>query len=307
MTPRSRRLGEDMAALYAKGQTMADIAQQYGYSKIGVRARLLSAGVTLRREPRKQYKPRKDVGFARKGQFKGLLDGPRAEQMAALYRSGETLQAIGDQYNLTRERVRQVLRKAGIESDTGGRAVLSLLRIDAIREKRRERDARLFAMYGLSAEEYDAHVREYGSSTTARTPLRRFQMHRKNAHTRGIAWELTFKEWWALWRESGHWEQCGRGKGYCMARIGDSGPYAVGNVEIITIGQNFSDSYLVHPWHERFANSNANHALRTHCKRGHALDSANVRQSKSGRVCKRCEAMRRAKYLASLQPERMAA
>lgn len=35
---------------------------------------------------------------------------PRIPAMAVLYKSGLTLQAIGDQYSISRERVRQLLR-----------------------------------------------------------------------------------------------------------------------------------------------------------------------------------------------------
>jgi hypothetical protein len=48
---------------------------------------------------------------------------------------------------------------------------------------------------------------------------------------RNIPFEITFEEWYQIWLDSGHWEERGRG-GYVMARKGDKGPYAVGNVDI---------------------------------------------------------------------------
>lgn len=46
----------------------------------------------------------------------GKVADDRTAEMARLYRSGETLQQIGDKYGLTRERVRQIFRSDGIES-----------------------------------------------------------------------------------------------------------------------------------------------------------------------------------------------
>jgi hypothetical protein len=68
-----------------------------------------------------------------------------------------------------------------------------------------------------------------------------FQYQRSNAEgpTRNIPWELTFKQWWNIWKRSGHWDERGRNKNnYCMARIGDAGPYSVDNVLIITNSEN---------------------------------------------------------------------
>ncbi len=75
------------------------------------------------------------------------------------------------------------------------------------------------------------------------TPVRRFQFQRTQARQRGVEWRLTFEEWFGIWTESGHWEQRGRTRGcYVMARHGDTGPYAVGNVSIITAEQNVRDA-----------------------------------------------------------------
>jgi hypothetical protein len=68
---------------------------------------------------------------------------------------------------------------------------------------------------------------------------KQFYMQRTHAAQRGIAWLLTFAMWWSIWQHSGRYFLRGRGRGrYCMARFGDKGPYAVGNVHIVTNEQN---------------------------------------------------------------------
>jgi hypothetical protein len=68
------------------------------------------------------------------------------------------------------------------------------------------------------------------------------QQKRKSIR-RNIPFMLTLDEWLAIWLTSGHWPQRGRRRGqYHMARKGDVGPYAVGNVDIITGDQNRSEA-----------------------------------------------------------------
>jgi hypothetical protein len=75
------------------------------------------------------------------------------------------------------------------------------------------------------------------------TPKKAFQQHRANAKQRGIPFEMTFDDWWGIWREWFHLR--GRGtNGLCMARHGDAGPYAVGNVYLTT---NLGNQLDVHP------------------------------------------------------------
>jgi hypothetical protein len=75
------------------------------------------------------------------------------------------------------------------------------------------------------------------------TPRGRYVMHRENARRRGVSFLLSFDSWWNIWEP--HWERrgCGRGE-LVMARHSDSGPYAVGNVEIITHAQNVKDAAM---------------------------------------------------------------
>ena len=66
-----------------------------------------------------------------------------------------------------------------------------------------------------------------------------YRTQRKNAKKRGIDFLISFGDWSAIWLESGNWEDRGRGKGqYVMCRIGDQGPYQVGNVFIAPNAQN---------------------------------------------------------------------
>lgn len=69
----------------------------------------------------------------------------------------------------------------------------------------------------------------------SQTPKGKFRQHKQNAARRGVPFFLSFDEWLAVWLESGHYDQRGNqtAHGFVMARFGDSGPYAKGNVEII--------------------------------------------------------------------------
>lgn len=76
------------------------------------------------------------------------------------------------------------------------------------------------------------------------TPYRsKFRSHRYNAKIRGIPFLFSFEEWLAIWQNSGHLHQrgCKRGQ-YVMARFGDKGPYAIGNVKIVLSNTNNSEA-----------------------------------------------------------------
>jgi hypothetical protein len=78
-----------------------------------------------------------------------------------------------------------------------------------------------------------------------KTPLQHYRNQEAAARQRGIAFLLTFEEWWGIWQSSGKWELRGSGRGkYCMARTNDVGPYAVGNVRIERFEANCAESTL---------------------------------------------------------------
>jgi hypothetical protein len=78
-----------------------------------------------------------------------------------------------------------------------------------------------------------------------KTPLRKFQNHKNRASRRGIAFTLTFEQWWELWEP--HWDEMGRNKGCkVMCRYLDKGGYEPGNVRIDTVEGNAAERGLVH-------------------------------------------------------------
>lgn len=206
---------------YERGDSCRVIAGRYGVNHNTVRTWLLSAGVQPRR-----------AGWKVRYPNKGVRDTERASEIARLYRDGQTLQAIGDRFGITRERVRQLLRKLQIEQEEGG---------SCLRGKRRQyqtqlrRKALYLRRFGMSREQYE-ELREIGA-------VRAYREQKRNAAGREIEWHFTLAEWWEVWKSSGKWDERGRGNGYVMARHGDVGPYAPNNVKIIHSVANLIECY----------------------------------------------------------------
>lgn len=149
--------------------------------------------------------------------------------MLALYRQGESLAAIGKRYKITRERVRQILNHTfGITAKDGGACMKSRLRIEALKA---ERNRRYIAKYGMPYREF---------KELSRSGVRlAYYYQKRSAKNRGIAYHLTLRDFWEVWKASGKWPMMGRGKGkYCLTRIGDIGAYEVGNVVVMTNEEN---------------------------------------------------------------------
>jgi hypothetical protein len=170
-----------------------------------------------------------DIKFLRSGL--ALKPSPREAQMGALYRSGKTLQEIGDSYGITRERVRQLITKFyGLTAPDGGQHKQT-------EEKRVKFEARRNA---ASLKRVGCNWDQYLILREAKKPTRAYASQRQNAARRGIAWELNLWQWWSIWQQSGKWSERGRGNGYMMCRNHDVGPYAVGNVYVATGCENSS-------------------------------------------------------------------
>lgn len=164
--------------------------------------------------------------------------------MCRLYREGKTQQAISSVFGVTRQRVQQCLKERGLGKDDGGQKVRANLRTQAYLARL---DARSMKIHGLPKEAWREIRAKYGMK-----PFRAFHDQRFNSAKRGIAFRLTFAEWWKVWADSGKWDKRGRARDrYVMSRPGDVGAYEVGNVMIKTLSENFNE------YHQR-----AGHSLR---------------------------------------------
>ena len=169
----------------------------------------------------------------------------RAEQMAAKYRAGATLQEIGDYYGVTRERVRQIMsQELGITRKDGG---MSKRASEKRKAAQARKNLRYMRKYGLDVAQYKRVQKNLDASGT--NPLHRFTQQKRHSYRRGIEWNLIFAEWWSFWERSGKWDKRGRGNGYVMARHGDKGGYEIGNVKIISAKENQSE-YIRRYWKE---------------------------------------------------------
>lgn len=157
-----------------------------------------------------------------------------AADLVRLHLAGETLEAIGQKYGVTRERIRQIIKQHGFDSATGGKAVNSQQVKIA---KLVRRDSHFREKYGCSYNDFKRIKKE--AAPTGHTPPFEFGRQKANAARRGIEWSMSFAEWWQVWADSGKWASKGRGIGKsCMCRYKDEGAYAPGNVYIGDFAQN---------------------------------------------------------------------
>jgi len=155
------------------------------------------------------------------------------------FKSGKTLQEIGDVLSISRERVRQILDKNGVRSSDGGASLKSR----KLKEKKiSDKDSKIWTRHGCSAKEY------YSISPEIR---KLYSWQEKNAKSRGIAWFFTPVTWLDCWLSSGKFDLRGKGSGYCMARKGDVGPYSTENVYFCTCGENISDAWKNKDWRHK--------------------------------------------------------
>lgn len=184
----------------------------------------------------------------------GPDDPKRAAEIERCYREGQTLEQIGISFGVSRERVRQILRKhLRVMPEEGGIALRSRRRKEAERERL---NSNVLQRWGISRDEYQELVRKYGPSRSGgkrsndgRNPFRAFERLRQNARANRVEWRLSFPEYWALWKD--HWDQKKRGaQGMWLVRRDAAGPYSVENCHIVN-GREASSAARIAWWQRR--------------------------------------------------------
>lgn len=219
-----------IAALAAEGCNYSQIQKALLLNPTTVRKAVKRLGIKVR-----------DGRSERKGEY----DHSRVAAMAERYKAGETLKEIGDDYGISRERVRQILRKrTQVAACDGG---VSVRAARARKDEATKRDLVYMEKLGCGWGEYK-RIRDLGRKMVSggrgyhQSPMGAYVTQRSNARRRSIEWSLCFWEWWNIWQDSGRWDQRGRGQGYVMCRKNDEGPYAKDNVFIATAIENISSA-----------------------------------------------------------------
>jgi AraC-like DNA-binding protein len=96
---------EEMYALYQRGATLKQVGEKFGLSGNRVSQLFKEAGLEVRS----------------RGRASGVVSR-RIEEMHALYQQGATLEEIAEEFEITRERVRQLFKAAGLKTRSTAQA-----------------------------------------------------------------------------------------------------------------------------------------------------------------------------------------
>lgn len=166
--------------------------------------------------------------------------------VVARYANGMMLKDLADEYGLTVEGVRRIIKKVDSSKLRSGLITRRERKIDA---KKEAADQRSLKLWGMRRDEFKRHVAVYGGRSDKESPAHKFVNQRGHAGKRGIKWDLSFADWWDIWQKSGKWDQRGRSsESFVMARRGDlDTPYSKDTVYICTSCQNLKDGFISTP------------------------------------------------------------
>lgn len=164
------------------------------------------------------------------------------DTLKMLYGEGKTLEQLGYFLGISRERVRQLFEKEGVQRVDGGSAIRSAKRIGALQVRRlvarKKSEEKMEKIFQCTYEELTSICGmpiNYTNIQSRGSPQLGYFQQKRNAAARGIGWDMSFPQWWKIWQDSGHWGHRGRGAySYCMSRKNDEGIYHPANVEITT-------------------------------------------------------------------------
>lgn len=147
-----------------------------------------------------------------------------------LFVSGKSGQEIATGFNLSRERIRQILERRGVNSKDGG---FTKTLADRRRDHDQKRDALYLDRWGCTFKQYRSIPRK---GRDKKSPTYAYHNQRQSARRDGTAWNLTLWQWWTIWKDSGKWEERGRGK-YVLGRLDKTGQFCVDNVAVMTFAE----------------------------------------------------------------------
>lgn len=136
-----------------------------------------------------------------------------------------TMRSIAARCGISHERVRQILQANDIDT----RRLTNNKRTKKVRTDYELDPERVQKIYGCSLEEV-REIQDGVSLSAPNSPARLYKIHRKR-YRENPGWELTFPQWWSLWRLRWHSRDT---KHLVMVPVDHDSPVSVNNAEIIT-------------------------------------------------------------------------
>ncbi len=170
----------------------------------------------------------------------------RTQEIISAFLKGDSMSAIGERHDLSRQRVYQILKREGYSRTDGGITVTAAknrLKVEERREDReQERNDAMLKLHGITLDEYRRLKRT--------RPFEDYREQRRNASSKGVGWKLVYPEWLKLWEDSGHLRERGPGNGYGLSRIRHDGDFELGNV-IVRRNSESSSIFIRKMWREK--------------------------------------------------------
>ncbi len=187
-----------------------DFSQFREWGRVGgkIRQRRLLKAKNRRKSSPVRQKPIRGRGRP-KGSLNKTTSARNLEMKRLFFTESMTLEDIGNKFDVTRERVRQILQKQGVENTQGGRSrtvTARLISESVIKAKQREekRARACQNILGCSPDVYEGITgKRWNGSSSMSKSAREFYTQRRSAKTRGIGWSLTFPceavrySWWS--------------------------------------------------------------------------------------------------------------
>jgi hypothetical protein len=169
------------------------------------------------------------------------MSDQRTERLAQQFTTQNvTMTDLGVQEGLTRERIRQLLKKAGLTRKNGLKALSRGARKEVL--KRQADDRHCLHMYGCDLAVMRSITNAHSRRGLVSHPMvQKWIQHRNNAHRRSIPWNLTFPEYAEIVGPHLLTMNLSRG-GMVLGRKDKTGPFSKENCQMLTLAENSKET-----------------------------------------------------------------
>lgn len=154
------------------------------------------------------------------------IDKLRDKEIVRRFKSGETYDSIGIDYGICRERIRQILKRNGIDRTQGGKHLTTKIANNEKRERFLSKFLPAYLCTRAEANKYSAKIKSA------------YKNKKRNVNNAGEIFLISLPEFYEIWKSSGKLRKMGRGKGrYIMTRIDKNKLWDAGNVRIMEFSE----------------------------------------------------------------------